>query len=186
VLLSLASAVTLRSKSRRTRDHILLFHLRIVSLFVASYDSPCNRGRILNRLLTRVQHRSKVKVILDRRSFCQSVLVSGHYPRPATNSSFTSMDDRLRNSQFSSCAAPSLMRKRIWNVSLQLPFCLASAVTLRSKTRRTLDHILLSHLRLGSLSVASYYSQGCVGGFYPASTRAPAQRWHSKYGSRHQ
>jgi hypothetical protein len=41
---------------------------------------------------------------------------------------------------------------------------IVSAVALGSKFRRTHDHTLLSHLRLGSLSVASYDSQGYGGG----------------------
>jgi hypothetical protein len=44
VLLGFASAVTLGSKSRRTRDHILLSHFRLVFLFVASYDSQGYSG----------------------------------------------------------------------------------------------------------------------------------------------
>jgi hypothetical protein len=47
LLLCSVSAVTFRSKSCRTRDHILLFHLGKISPFVASYD-----GDILVRLRT--------------------------------------------------------------------------------------------------------------------------------------
>jgi hypothetical protein len=47
VLLSLASAVTFWSKSRRTRDHILLSDFRLGSLFVASYNSHCYEESIL-------------------------------------------------------------------------------------------------------------------------------------------
>jgi hypothetical protein len=52
VLLDLASAVTLVSKSRRTRDHISLSHLRLGSLFIASHDSEGYGGGILTRLHT--------------------------------------------------------------------------------------------------------------------------------------
>jgi hypothetical protein len=38
VLLGLANAVTVGSTFRSTRDHILLSHLRLRSLFVARYD----------------------------------------------------------------------------------------------------------------------------------------------------
>jgi hypothetical protein len=58
----------------------------------------------------------------------------------------------------------SLTRGLVYNISVPLLLGLASAVTRRSKSRRTYDHVLLSHLRLGSLSVASYDSQGYGGG----------------------
>jgi hypothetical protein len=42
-------------KSRRTRDHILLSHLRLLgSLFVASYDSQGYGGGILTHLHTAI------------------------------------------------------------------------------------------------------------------------------------
>jgi hypothetical protein len=44
--------------------------------------------------------------------------------------------------------APSLTRGRVCNLLVQLHLGLAWAVTLGSKSRRTHDHILLSHLRL--------------------------------------
>jgi hypothetical protein len=44
--------------------------------------------------------------------------------------------------------APSLTRGRVCNLLVQLLLDLARAVTLVSKSRRTHDHILLSHLRL--------------------------------------
>jgi hypothetical protein len=53
VLLGLASTATLRSKSRRIGDHILVSHLRLGPLFVTSYDSQGGYdGRILTRLNT--------------------------------------------------------------------------------------------------------------------------------------
>jgi hypothetical protein len=66
--------------------------------------------------------------------------------------------------RISSCGAPSLTTVPVCNVSLQLLLALASAVTLGSKYHRTRHHILLCHLKLGSLSVASYGSQGYGGG----------------------
>jgi hypothetical protein len=44
--------------------------------------------------------------------------------------------------------APSLRRGLVCNLLVQLLLGLARAVTLGSKSRRTHDHILLSHLRL--------------------------------------
>jgi hypothetical protein len=58
----------------------------------------------------------------------------------------------------------SLTRGRVCNLLLPVLLGLASAVTLGSKSHRTRDHMLLSHLSLGSLSVASYYSYGHGGG----------------------
>jgi hypothetical protein len=46
------------------------------------------------------------------------------------------------------CGAPSLTRGRVCNLLVQLLLDLARAVTLRSKSLRIDDHILLSHLRL--------------------------------------
>jgi hypothetical protein len=85
-------------------------------------------------------------------------------PPSATNFSFTSMENMFRHIRFTSCGGPSLASGRVCNLSVQLLQGLAIAVTARSKYRRTRDHILLFHLRLGSLSVASYNSQGCNGG----------------------
>jgi hypothetical protein len=57
------------------------------------------------------------------------------------------------------CGAPSLTRALVCNVLAQF------AVILRFKSRRTHEHILLSHLRtLGSHFVAFYGSQGYGGG----------------------
>jgi hypothetical protein len=75
------------------------------------------------------------------------------------------------------CGAPSLTRGWVCNLLVQLLLGLARAVTLWSKSRRTHEHILLSHLRLlqpgvpgwpsypqamGFLFIASYESQGYV------------------------
>jgi hypothetical protein len=80
--------------------------------------------------------------------------------------------------------APSLTRGWVCNLLVHLLLGLARAFTLGSKSRRTHDHILLSHMRLqvpifisprnrvaqlyprvlGSLFVASYDSQGYGGG----------------------
>jgi hypothetical protein len=99
---------------------------------------------------------SKTKLSHDRRSVGQSILVSNHHPKPATNFSFTSMENIFRHLRVSSCVAPSLMSGRVCNLSVQL-----------------------SHLRLSSISVTSYYSQGYSGDIltrpYTASTRVQIQ-----------
>lgn len=50
LLLGLISTVTLRSKSHRTRNHILLSLLGLGSLFIPSYGSECYGRSILNCL----------------------------------------------------------------------------------------------------------------------------------------
>jgi hypothetical protein len=95
----------------------------------------------------------------------------------------------LRQLRVSWCVAPPLTRGWVCNLLVQLLLGIARAVTHRSKSRRTHDHILLSHMRLpqpgragpciditqeqgvpvypralGSLFVASYDSQGYCGG----------------------
>jgi hypothetical protein len=57
---------------------------------------------------------------------------------------------------------PSLMRGGVCNLHVQVLLDLANTVTLWFKYRRTWDHSLLSHLRLGSMSVISYGSQGNI------------------------
>jgi hypothetical protein len=105
---------------------------------------------------------------------------------------------QLNTCVHSLCVTSSLTRG--WNCRLQLLLALASAVILKSESRGTHDHILLSPIRdspnlkgqvpvfvsprnrvaqlypqaLGSLFVASYDSQGYGGVFDPISTRADA------------
>jgi hypothetical protein len=55
---------------------------------------------------------------------------------------------------------PSLTRGRACHLPVQSLPGLAITATLRFKSRSTRDHILQSHLRLGSFFVASYDSQG--------------------------
>jgi hypothetical protein len=127
---------------------------------------------------------SEVKLFYNRRSVGQSVLVSGSHLEPMTRFLFSVWQLRV-----SWCVAPSLTRGWVYNLLVQLLLGLARAVTLGSKSRRTHDHILLSHLRLhqpggpgpciyipqeqggpvippgtGFPFVTSYDSQGCGGG----------------------
>jgi hypothetical protein len=64
----------------------------------------------------------------------------------------------VRHLQSSCCGAPSLTRGLVCNLLVQF------TVMLRSKSQRTRDHVSPSHLRLCSLFVASYDSQGYSGG----------------------
>jgi hypothetical protein len=85
----------------------------------------------------------KLKLIYDRRSVGQSVLVSGSHLEPMTSTFFSIW--RLR---ISWCVAPSLTRGWVCNLLVQLLLGLARAVTLGSKSSRTHDYILISHLKL--------------------------------------
>jgi hypothetical protein len=125
----------------------------------------------------------KLELIYYRQSVGQSALVSGSHLDPITR--FLFFVWRLWISWY---VAPSLTKGLVCDLLVQLLLCLARAVTLGSKSRRTYDHILLPHLRLpkpggprpriyspqeqgvpdippalGSLSVASYDSQGYGG-----------------------
>jgi hypothetical protein len=55
-----------------------------------------------------------------------------------------------------------MTRGRVCNLLVKLLLGLASAATLGSKSRRTLDRIVLSHSRLGYVSVASFDSQAMM------------------------
>jgi hypothetical protein len=114
----------------------------------------------LPQSLNNPHQKPKSKLSYGRWSVGQSVLVSGHHLGPETNFSLTSMEHIFRHLRFTSCAAPSLTRGPVSHLYVQMLPGLASAVTLRSKTYRARDRILFSHLSLGSLSVASYDSQG--------------------------
>jgi hypothetical protein len=84
--------------------------------------------------------------------------------------------------------APSLMRGRVCNLLVQLLLGLARAVTLGSKSSRTHDHILLSHLKLpqpGGPGPRIYIPQELGGRVIPPGTGFPlcrllrlaGQRW---------
>jgi hypothetical protein len=80
----------------------------------------------------------QVQLFCDRRSVSQSVLVPGLRPDYYYCQTFAVF----------LLWTPSLTRGRVCNLLVQLLLGLARAVTLGSKSRRTHDHILLSHLRL--------------------------------------
>jgi hypothetical protein len=114
--------------------------------------------------------KSKSKLSYNRRSIGQSVLLSGHRLGPATNFCSSSMDNTFRYSRLSSCAAPSLTRRRVCNLSVQLLLGISSALTLTSKSGWTLNHIILSHLRPSSLLLPLTTRRATVELFYTAST----------------
>jgi hypothetical protein len=81
---------------------------------------------------------SRCRLICDRRSVEQSVLVCVRFPSGPRDQIFIT----VRHLRSSCCEEPSLTRERVCNLLVQV------AATLRSKPSRTHDHILLSHLRL--------------------------------------
>jgi hypothetical protein len=102
---------------------------------------------VLPELPTDQLTKLKLKLIYDRRSVGQSVLVSGAHLEPMTRFLFL-LEISFRQLRVSYFIAPSLTRGRVCNLLVQLLLGLARAVTLGSKSRRAHDHILLSHLRL--------------------------------------
>jgi hypothetical protein len=87
--------------------------------------------------------RSEAKLIYDRQSIDQSVLVLGSHLGPMTRYLFAVWQLRV------SCyGATSLTRGWVCNLLVQLFLGLARAVTLESESRRTHGHILLSQTRL--------------------------------------
>jgi hypothetical protein len=89
----------------------------------------------------------KLKLIYDRQSVDQYVLVSGAHLGPVTNFSFA-LKFPLDCCGFVIFVTPSLTRGRVCNLLVQLLLGLARAAALGCKSRRTQGYILLSHLRL--------------------------------------
>jgi hypothetical protein len=149
-------------------------------LLTLCYNGSLVIWTVVSLIVTDSYLKLKLKLISDRRSVGQSVLVSGSHQEPMTRFFFSVW--RLRVSW---SVAPSLTRGWVCNLLVQLFLVLARAVTLGSKSCRTHDHILLSHERpqpggpgphiyipqeqggpvitpgTGFPFVASYDSQGC-------------------------
>jgi hypothetical protein len=89
----------------------------------------------------------KLKLIYDRQSVGQSVLVLGTHLGPVTNFFFL-LEISLKRLRLCYFVPPSLTWGRVCNLLVQLLLGLARAVTFVSKSRKTHGHILLSHLRL--------------------------------------
>jgi hypothetical protein len=85
----------------------------------------------------------KLKLIYERRSVSQSLLVRRSHLEPMTGYLFSVWQLRV-----SWCWTPSLTRRWVCNLLAQLLLGLARAVTLGSKSRITRNHTSLFHLRL--------------------------------------
>jgi hypothetical protein len=69
----------------------------------------------------------------------------------------------VRDLRFYGCGAPYLTRERVCNLLVHLLMSRPSAATLGSKYHRTWGEILLPHLRLGYIFVATYDFEGYGG-----------------------
>jgi hypothetical protein len=154
-LLGLASAISLGSQSRGTRAHISLSQF---------WDS--------------INLKDQVRVFISARKGLTQLYPGRWARRPQQSQSYLTTDGQSASLSCDSlpillslsqklstdtCCSFSMWRPvwtrgRVWNVLVQILLDHGYAVTLVSKSRRTSDHILLSHLRPGSLSVASYVS----------------------------
>jgi hypothetical protein len=99
-----------------------------------------------------MQH-SKVKVEVEvevnlRPTVSRPVCLGVRRQSENCNKFFFLLEISFRQMRVCCFVAPSLTRGRVCNLIVQLLLGLARAVTLGSKSRRTHDHILLSHLRL--------------------------------------
>jgi hypothetical protein len=121
-------------------------------------------------------HKLKSKLIYDRQSIGQSVLVSGAHLGPVTNFSFSL--------QFpsDSCVffvAPSLTRGRVCNLQYNCFWALTEQSLLGRSPAELNDHMLLSHLRLpkpGGPGSRIYSPQEQGGPVIPPGTGFPLCR----------
>jgi hypothetical protein len=121
--------------------------------------SPTSGGRSVGI----VRSRTKAMELVEVKSVGQYVLVSVSHLELMTRFFFS-----VRQLWVSWCWAPSLTRGWVCNLLVQFILRLARAVTLGSKSLRTQDHILLSHLRL---------SQPGAGGSSPLVFISPRNRF---------
>jgi hypothetical protein len=126
-------------------------------------EAPTQMGPLERANLSHRATHVKVKVT-SRRTVSRPVCPSIRPPSRSRDQFLTSMENILRYLRVSSCGTISLTRGRGCNLYVQVLLDLSRAVTIGSMSRRTRDHILLSHLRLNPPSVASYDSQDYGGG----------------------
>jgi hypothetical protein len=162
----ISSAFFSCSEPLRTHNHTLLSHWWLsvsVGPCLPIYISKEQGGPVTFPATGHwFSQKSKSKLVYDWRSIGQSVLVSGDRLRPVFNFYFSSVETFFRCLPF---LVGTLSDERICLQFIRTVLLgLASAVTLGSKSPGTRDPILLFRLRLSSLSVASYDSQGYGGG----------------------
>jgi hypothetical protein len=155
LLLVLASAVILGSDSRGTRDHILLSQIR-------NFSFPCllRLAGLRWRYWTPPPH-GMLRVTLRLAGYLQSVRL-GAKPLETHGQIFFS---QLNTCGYSPYVTSSLTRR--WVCRLQLLLALASAFILRSESRRTHDHIVLSRIR------DSHYLEARSSYLYPPEAGLP-------------
>jgi hypothetical protein len=158
--------ITHRSESQRTHKYILLSHLWPPQpgvpgphIYIPQEQGGSGIPQVTGLLLVM---RIEVKVILWL-TISQPVWPCIRPPSGTRDQFFYSLQRKLSTDI---CVSFNMEQPLWWeDGSAQLLVDLASTVTLRSKSCRTLDHIVLSHLRLGSLFIASYNSNcydGCI------------------------
>jgi hypothetical protein len=104
----------------------------------------------------------------------QSILVSGSHLEPLTRFIFPVWHLRVP-----CCGVPSLTRGLVYNLLVKLLLGIAKAVTLGSKSHRTRDHILLSHMRItvpGGPVLRVYIRQEKGGPVIPPGTEFTPRR----------
>jgi hypothetical protein len=137
-----------------------LYPRELGSLYVKSYNSQVYGGGNLTSLHTGL----KMKLIYDRLTDRESVLVSGSHLKLLTTFLLSVLP-----LQVSCCGAPSLTRGRVYNLLIQLLLGFARAVILGPKSRDLFDStnlevqvsVFISHRNkypqaLSSLFVAPY------------------------------
>jgi hypothetical protein len=155
---------------------VQLYPRALNSRFFASYDSQGYGGGILSRLDTAAV-RVKALVML-RQTVSQPVCLGVSHPSGTRDQFIFLLEIFFRQLRVCYFVAPSLTRVRICNLLLLL--VLASAVPLRSESRGTQDHILLSQfLRLpqpGGPGPRIYIPQEQGGPDIPLDTGFPFRR----------
>jgi hypothetical protein len=141
MLLALASAVFLGSESLGTRDHILLFHIWDFP-FRRLHDSQGHGGGIWPRHHTGLWILRESELLYDWRFTANQVILAPSPLRLTARNLFF----HLNTCSHSPYVTTSSLT-RGWACRLQSPLVLASEFILRSESRRTHDHILLSQIQ---------------------------------------
>jgi hypothetical protein len=142
-------------------------------LFPLRRSSQCPKDSV--RVCTNDVYSTKVEVNL-RPTVSRPVCLGVRHTSGTRDQFFFLLEIFFRQLRVCYFVAPSLARGRASNLLVQLLLGLARAVTLRSKSRRTHGHILLSHLRLpepGGPGPRIYIPQEQGGPAIPSGTGFP-------------